>query len=365
MNDRFWELLAKYDADLLSPEEKAEFEQLLLDHPDDWLKTGLLRQISWKAAPMLSSEKKDAIIRKIIGGKDNDLEEYERKYQARRRKNRRMIAGGMAIAICLFTIGLFSVLHRPDIKDLSEWEQIVTADGMKTMLHLPDGSEVWLNAGSTLRYRKDNFNKNKRDVCLSGEAYFIIKHDADKPFVVHTDRMDIRVLGTQFDVKAYPGENYSEASLIKGSVEIEVKQHNQEQRILLKPDQKLIIRDDQVDSASVGIKERKLVPGLNGTDNQALNIVLQPIKPLSGHVIPETAWKDNVLAFEDESLESLALRLDRWYGVAITIEDTSLARQRFTGRADNVSLDKLLQILQMIKPFKYTIDDKQVIIQQK
>lgn len=360
MNERLWELLAKYYANHLSMEEKVELEELLLEYPDNWLKAGLLQQLKWKLKPALSEEKKEMIIEKILRGKDTGFEKAvkRRRFRYNQRKVR---AGGLSV-LCLITLAaMILVLRYAHISGTTDgWQQVATADGMKTILHLPDGSEVWLNAGSTLRYN-DHFDKEKREVYLKGEAYFMVKHNAARPFIVHAANMNIKVLGTEFDVKAYPDENFSETSLIKGSVEVIVNQNGQNQKIYLKPDQKVVVNNEQSGTVAVKNKGRDQIKPIQTADPISTNVMLQPLKSVD-NIIPETAWKENLLVFEDEPLSSLAQRLDRWYGVNIMIEDSVLAQQHFTGRADNLSLDKLLKILQMIKPFQYTIQDKDVII---
>jgi len=361
MNERLWELLAKYWADRISSEEKAEMERLLLEHPDHWLKTGLMQQIAWRPEQMLSAKQADRICDRIVGsGPDPQSKKHTVRKKAPVHYWRLAI-----VTLAILLISTFSLVLYRNHQGQSTllWQQVSTTNGMKTTLRLADGSELWLNAGSTLRY-PENFNEKTREVYLSGEAYFKIAHRASKPFVIHTHDMDIKVLGTEFDVRAYADEGYSETSLIKGAVEVTVNREKQRQQIFLKPKQKIIV---QKSSMEIKNMEDPQASGLNlpvqAADTATRDVVLEPISIVDGDIIPETAWKENTLLFEDEPLQSLARRLERWYGVKIVIRDAAFAQQRFTGRADNVSLERLLHILQMIKPFKYAIHDKQVIIQ--
>ena len=195
---------------------------------------------------------------------------------------------------------------------------------------------------------------------MTGEIYFKVEHDAGRPFIIHTTDMDIKVLGTEVDVRAYKDENYSQTSLIKGAVAVTVNRDKQQQ-IYLKPRQKIVVQNMslKVEDVHHGTGKNMTQPS---ADTIASEVLLEPIKVMDGNLIPETAWKENTLLFEDEPLESLAKRLERWYDIKIIITDSTLARQRFTGRADNVSLDKLLHILQIIKPFNYTMHNKELII---
>ena len=117
--------------------------------------------------------------------------------------------------------------------------EIATLPGTHSKTILPDGSTVWLNAGSKLTYNK-NFNTATREVELSGEAYFDVKKDEHHPFIIHTSAMHIKVLGTAFNVKSYPGDKSSETSLIRGSIEVTMNNRPQE-KIILHPSEKLVV----------------------------------------------------------------------------------------------------------------------------
>lgn len=365
MNERFWELLTGYYCSRLSQDEKIEMERLLMEYPDSWFKTGLLQQIRWELKPVLDNHDKEYIADRVLQKGYSRERKFRRTrkiscLKGEKRRNTGRVAAAMAICfVAILSIAL--IIKRPGAsKEAKDWQRIVTADGMRSMLHLPDGSEVWLNAGSTLRYN-NNFNKKNRKVYLKGEAYFIVKHNADKPFIVDAAEMKIKVLGTEFDVKAYPDENFSEASLIKGLVEVIIKHDGQSQQIYLKPNQKVMVKNELSYVSGTKDTNTAKLKTLQQKESISRDVMLLPLITVN-HIIPETAWKENIVVFEDESLSSLTQRLDRWYGVHIIIEDSALAQQHFTGRADNVSLDKLLKILQMIKPFHYAIRDKEVII---
>lgn len=230
-------------------------------------------------------------------------------------------------------------------------------DGMKTTMRLADGSELWLNGASSLRY-PESFNEKSREVYLSGEAFFRIAPNASKPFLIHTPHMDIRVLGTEFDVRAYPDDRFSETSLISGAVEVVVNRGTQKQQIYLKPAQKIIVRPFASGHAGGGTGEEAFLPdGQTGRD-----VVLEPVRALDGGLTAETAWKDNTFWFGDEPFGSLARRIERWYGVRVVIRDSVLARYRFSGRADNLSLEGLLQMLEQSHPFSYEEGEREVVI---
>jgi ferric-dicitrate binding protein FerR (iron transport regulator) len=366
MNDRLWELLAKYWTQRITSEEKTEMERMLLAHPDHWLRTGLMQQINWKLDPALSTRQADRIADRILGSvarKDADIAKEGGGKDPLRKILRHWKKAAAVLLVLMMGASLAYVWHGGHSGDHLRWQQVTTTNGMKTTLRLADGTKLWVNAGSTLRY-PENFNEKTREVYLSGEAYFRVKHDPGRPFIIHTSDMDVKVLGTEFDVRAYSDEDYSETSLIKGAVEVSVNRDKQPQQIYLKPKQKIVVAKTSIEIKQIGDKNNgtAVTPSATIPDSFTRNIKLEPIKVLRGNIIAETAWKENTLLFEDESLQSLARRMERWYGVKIIIRDPALAGQRFTGSGDNVSLDKLLRILQMIKPFHYLIHDQQVII---
>lgn len=354
MNDRFWELLGKHWSDQISSVEKAELEQMLMDHPDYWLKMGMLERLGWKRSSLLSENRIDYLAEKAIQSEDQ--------YNPERKRKRLIWRAVAAIGLILLTAGtvIFLIQFR-DMGNKLVWRQTTTTDGMKTMLRLADGTQLWLNAGSTLRYPED-FDNKTREVYLSGEAYFKVMHDAERPFIVHTSEMEVKVLGTEINVRAYKEEKYSSTTLINGAVEVVIHKNSKTKTVVLRPHQKIEVMKDEVVLSTPGPeKRREEIPALRGGDTISAGIVLAPVT-IQDSLISEVAWKENTLLFENETLRSLAFRLERWYGVTIEIKDSALANERFTGRADNVSVEKLLHILQLLKPFHYTTHDKKIVI---
>src|SRR4030095_9403678 len=141
-------------------------------------------------------------------------------------------------------IYFFSKEKTPEVVASEAMSSVATKNGNRTKIVLPDGSQVWLNAGSNLDYNNLNFNKDVREVSLNGEAYFDVAKNAGKPFIIHTKKMDIKVLGTTFNVRSYSDEKITEAALIKGSIEVTLKDRK-DQKIILKPNEKIIIPNEE------------------------------------------------------------------------------------------------------------------------
>ncbi|MRG46994.1 DUF4974 domain-containing protein [Chitinophaga sp. SYP-B3965] len=353
MTNRLWELLALYWRNDISNEEKTELEQLLLEHPDLWLKLGLMDQLSFSKKPLMNEEATAAWADKValeIEEMESTPVILEQEPAAAKRPRFRVVL--FTLLFLVIATSLFFIYRQQDGYKLA-----TTDAGMKTRIRLSDGSMVWLNAGSTLKY-PPKFDKETREVFLSGEGYFDVQQHAGKPFIIHTEKMDIRVLGTTFNVRSYKDEGFEETALISGAVEVLVKEANKVRRVLLQPNQKLVVSDLKhikaknegttiIEQSENMIIERKALSAIGSMD--------------SGQVV-ETAWVRNRFLFENETLELIARRLERWYGIKIIIQDPQLSALRFTGRADNLSLEKLLAILQEIQSFNYSIEDDTVII---
>ncbi|WP_346320612.1 FecR domain-containing protein [Chitinophaga sp. YIM B06452] len=219
--------------------------------------------------------------------------------------------------------------------------------GTRSHIKLADGTTVWLNSDSELKYPM-RFKGATREVYLRGEAFFDVAKDASKPFIVHTETMHVNVLGTSFNIKAYPEDSASEATLITGEVMVELK-NSPEKKIRLRPAEKLVVpnKPDSLREASAG----------------AAPVIMKPTYFLKADsAIIETAWVDNRLIFQDESFDRLASRMERWYNVTIHFENASIQHLRFTGIFGKEQLEQALRALQLTEHFNYRITDDTVII---
>ena len=224
---------------------------------------------------------------------------------------------------------------------------------------MPDGTLVILNADSKLTY-PDNFLGNTREVTLEGEAYFDVTHNKQKPFIIHSKSMDIKVLGTVFNVKAYPLENTSEATLIKGSIEVTLTGHANE-KIMLKPSEKITVANftqpTNTDTKS---------PVKNTVVKPAESLPLMAIDELTvdknEKIFKEVGWTENKLMFKNESLQSIVNTLQRWYGQHIEIRSDKLQGQKFTGNFTEESCLQVLQALQLSYNFTFKKENNALII---
>jgi ferric-dicitrate binding protein FerR (iron transport regulator) len=233
--------------------------------------------------------------------------------------------------------------------------EIYTGSGSRTHLTLPDGTIVWLNAGSRINYEK-NFGATERTVSLTGEAFFDVAPNAAKPFVIHTARIDIKVLGTSFNVKSYPSDKTTETTLIRGSIEVSI--HNRpSDKIVLKPNEKLVVNNED------STEREKDVRRPNHAANNSLVVISKPTYEQHSGAIIETSWVDNKLIFQDEDFATLARSMERWYGVTIHFETSEKENLRFTGIFEKETVLQAMDALKLTASFTYNVEGNQITIQ--
>jgi transmembrane sensor len=212
----------------------------------------------------------------------------------------------------------------------------------KTLV-LPDGSVITLRENSTLTL-PPTFNAKTRDINLNGEAFFDVKHDEHRPFTVHTNTIDIKVLGTIFNVSAYTDQPQTETALFRGKVEIALKD-KPAQTVTLYPNQKLVINNMPV--AQQPATPFKVIP-----------LAPDPVN----HKAKEIAWVRNRLEIENESLEQIAVKLEKWYGIPVTFAGQEVRQYRYSGTFESETIVKALEALQLSYPFSFRIDKDVIII---
>ena len=248
---------------------------------------------------------------------------------------------GIAAALVFILLSTWLISKKEAAGPAAQLLSIVTQKDKKHHVTLPDGSLVWLNAESKLEYPA-LFSSSKRELWLSGEGYFEVKHDSGRPFIVHTHHIDVKVLGTVFNLKAYPNDK-TEASLLKGSVEVTVNQ-GAKKKVILKPFQKLITADRNGPDA----KQEITVERIAHEEHQAF--------------IAETAWTKQAFSFRNESLQSITTKLEKVYGIKIIIQNPAYKDERFTGTFDNASISTVLNALQFSNEFEYRKEGEETII---
>jgi len=240
----------------------------------------------------------------------------------------------------------------------SAWQNKNTFVREKSTIVLTDGTRITLNSKSSLRY-PTNFTGKTREVYLSGEAFFDVHKDHEHPFIIHTEKMNIKVLGTAFNVKSYPNDPSSETTLIRGAIEGTLDDRPSD-RIILKPSEKLIVKKGSF--TTVHKKENKLTPAIDsGAGTQYVLTSFTRLHQDDSDVL-ETSWTQNKLIFRNENFVDLAARMERWYGVEIKFKNDALKTYRFNGTYQKESITEALDALRCTEDFHYKIKKSTVYI---
>lgn len=262
------------------------------------------------------------------------------------------VAAAMLVGAVLFFLGpsprsplpVAEVAVTPKVNLLTTLYQ--TAYGEKKEVWLPDSSRVILNAGSTLRI-DSGFGQTARKIYLSGEALFDVTHNKALPFSVHVKNFEVKVLGTLFNVKAYPNDKTQETSLIRGKVELLLK-NQQGKRLILTPNQKVVVNnlETPLTGATAGTTPDILPVTYNTKDSSVI----------------ETSWAYNRLDFYNKEFTEIQADLERFYNVKISFNDNAVCRYRFSATFENETIEQVLQALQLSYPFHYKIQNNQITI---
>jgi ferric-dicitrate binding protein FerR (iron transport regulator) len=258
-------------------------------------------------------------------------------------------AAAACIAIATSLVIMQQPVQKQDNKQALLSDQVETSKpGEKRTLLLSDGSKVTLNAGSTFTISK-NFNERIREVALEGEAYFDIEHNPEKPFIIHTTSMNIKVLGTIFNVKAYSTDKTLETSLLKGSVEVTLKNEN-DRKVILHPNEKIVLINPL-------FRNEAQAHGSPKEETKKEKYTIANLRYDADSSRLEVSWMKDRLAFNDNSFEEVATELERWYGVSVQFEDDIVKQYRFTAIFDHKTITEVLNALQLSRHFNYTIEN--------
>ncbi len=225
----------------------------------------------------------------------------------------------------LITIAVLSYLTINSPERTESWAEIHSPVGSRTKFQLPDGTQGWLNSGSSIKYPV-NFMSH-RNVEISGEAWLDVVHIESKDFRVITPFFDVKVLGTQFNVIAYDDESTAEVILERGKVLVLGKDDKLKGE--LDPDQQLVFNK----SANEFIK--------TSVDSKSYN-----------------SWKDGILIFKNVPMAEIAKRLERKYNTEIILHGDSLKSSIFRATFQDESLDEICKMLSTVAPIEYKIHDR-------
>ncbi len=245
-------------------------------------------------------------------------------------RGRRIVAAviGLFLASIVFQYGIENGVKASQAQETAIVNK-QTPIGQKLSLKLPDGSKVWLNGGSSISY-PEVFDSKERRVILEGEAFFDVQRDERRPLIVEIGSMYVSVLGTEFNVKAFPEEKMAKVALVSGKVKVDkYKSDSQYESFVLEPGEEITYSE-----ASGEIEKQRF----------DLDYV--------------TAWKDGTLIFHNDSFSSFVQKLERWYGVEVNVEGQPSDHFIVTGKFENENMENVLRTLQFSRDFEFTIEDK-------
>ncbi|MBQ4819395.1 FecR domain-containing protein [Aquimarina sp. MMG016] len=277
---------------------------------------------------------------------NSDHIDIEKKYQIfcskKIKKQKYQYTGIVAVLLIpliawqLYTYFSYNPIVNDPVK-ISEYSSIInisTKSGGKKKVTLPDGSVITLNAESKLSY-PNRFSDSTRSVTLIGEAFFDIKRDIAKPFIVHTDDLKVKVLGTSFNIKSYPDDEKIETTLVTGKVEL--LQEKIEEPIVLEPSHRATFNKEKSNIKIEKVNSRNII-----------------------------AWKQGKLIFNQTPLKQVVLDLNRKYGADFIIKSDTLLQYKYTGVFNNnQSLEEVLEILKLSSRINYKYLNNKVMLESQ
>lgn len=209
------------------------------------------------------------------------------------------------------------------VEEIAQYQSLFVPAGQRAELTLPDQTKVWVNSRSTLRYPV-KFGKDGRKVELDGEAFFEVSKDAENPFIVETGAIDVRVLGTEFNLKAYKDKSFAEVALLQGKVEVSSDSHPQP--VYMAPGESIYYQDGEFERGRI----------------QDMNYF---------------RWREGLICFEDESVGEIFRKLELYYDIKIEMGNKALLKESYSGKfRTKDGIEQVLKVLQIEHRFTYTID---------
>ena len=241
-----------------------------------------------------------------------------------------MEAAKIAAVLAIVLLGTHYWIGKHQVPEDKTWQSIYVPEGQRAELMSSDGTKVWLNSRSTLTF-PGSFKGDIRNVKLDGEGYFAVTKNVEQPFIVETNKCNVKVLGTEFNVMAYAADSVWETSLLEGAVEILVPGSNNS-GMRLEP------------NMMASLKGNRLVKGRIKEADYFL-------------------WREGLLCFNDISVRDMIEKLKLYYGVDIVVNNTRILKNRYTGKfRTKDGVEHVLKVLKLNNKFTYTKDDETNVI---
>ena len=327
-------IINKVLADSASKEEQNLLDNWLREKPENQHSFDLKRQQWEEVLLVVDAEDKKRVFANIKNkiNQDNKLVDFTE------RSSRKPSWGWMRVAASVVSLISLGALSYYEISDpfshlnLVGYDLVEADAGVQKTQVLADGSTVYLNGDSRLKYKIDS-ESAERNLYLEGEAFFDVARDETKPFVIGLEKSKVQVLGTSFNIQAYPGDEQISTSVLTGRVAFE---RGEDKSLILLPGNKGIIDKYQKSIEKYDVDNTK-----------------------------DVAWMNKALYFENTSLSDMAKSLYRMYGVKLKFTDGSLYNLKITAQFENEKIEEILKILEMTNEFSYKIDDELVLIGKK
>ena len=308
------ELLQKYIAGNATEAEKQRVTEWIQENPENMREYMAQRKLHdmalWRTEPVAeenSRERKHFSLRGIL-----------------------MEAAKIAAVLAIVLLGTHYWTGKHQVPEDKTWQSIYVPAGQRAELMLADGTKVWLNSRSTLTF-PGSFKGNIRNVKLDGEGYFAVTKNVEQPFIVETNKCNVKVLGTEFNVMAYAADSVWETSLLEGAVEILVPGSNNS-GMRLEP------------NMMASLKGNRLVKGRIKEADYFL-------------------WREGLLCFNDISVRDMIEKLKLYYGVDIVVNNTRILKNRYTGKfRTKDGVEHVLKVLKLNNKFTYTKNDETNVI---
>lgn len=373
-DNRLWLLIARHLSGEITADQSSELQDILRTHPQRQYLFDILHSYfdlsddgtsnKDSAADPLYEEQLQKIL--SFDTKDKEPLAFVAIPEDKRPIARRMWRYAFAVAGCFLLLAVgYHFIGKQNISNsqnkTAKTNEIISKSGVRSKLMLPDGTLVWLNAGSKLNYSNE-FNQKLREVELEGEAFFDVARDAEHPFIVHVSTINIKVKGTEFNVKSYPQDETVETTLLRGMIEVSRKDNPNSPLVILKPNEKLIF-DKHLDHQTPQSSNNGPARNPSSIDRDISITAISKTIPDSNKV--ETSWVYNRLVFDGDSFQELTAKMERWYNVSIVFNDRDLFHYRFKGAFANESITEALDALQLTAKFSYQINNNEIILFRK
>lgn len=336
-DSEIWALIARSLSSEATSAEEDQLQELLKNNPHLQQQYELMQRL-WQNDCLTQEYNShiDENVNKILQQANFEEQKYP--------KHPFKLSSTQIIAVAAVVLGVVALLYiiLSDFTPLKTpvYDHVLhTEKGTRSRHILPDGTVVWLNAGSQLQLNK-NYNRTTREVNLTGEAFFDVEHSSI-PFIVQVYNLKLRVLGTSFNVKYYPNEKEVETTLVKGKLEVS---RNGTKKAVLKPNEKWVVK------------------GIDEGDERAKELLIKIERVDHPSKLKEIAWMYNRLEFRGEAFVELAEKLERWYNMNIHFNDQQVQKLSFNGSFEDETIDQALQALQQVAQFNYTIKNHDIYI---